>query len=68
MIMNIKDLKELAYDTLAQIQNLQKQLTEINKQIAFIISKNKEEEKKVPVKPVMQVVEEEVPQPDGTNS
>lgn len=35
--MNITELKAKAYDTLAQIEYLQKQLQEINKQIAKAI-------------------------------
>jgi hypothetical protein len=46
--MTILELKGAAYDTLAQIQHLQKQLEEINRMIAEESMKQKEQENQSP--------------------
>jgi len=46
--MTLLELKGAAYDTLAQIQHLQKQLEEINRMIAEESMKQKEQENQSP--------------------
>lgn len=46
--MTVLELKGAAYDTLAQIQHLQKQLEEINRMIAEESMKQKEQEPQSP--------------------
>jgi len=46
--MTVLELKGAAYDTLAQIQHLQKQLEEINKKIAEESMKEKEQKNQSP--------------------
>jgi hypothetical protein len=50
--MTILELKGAAYDTLAQIQHLQKQLEEINRMIAEESTKQKEQVPQLPVEEV----------------